>query len=114
MKRRWIYIDGVAYEAGTEPQSQAHQVMPDIEPYVSMIDGSLITSRSKHREHLRQHNCFEVGNEVHHLKPQPLPDVSPQKRHELLRAQVDAVRNEDWKRMVKRDLDRIRWNSRSD
>lgn len=111
MKRRWVYIDGVAYEAGTESRSQVHQVMPDIEPYVSMIDGSLITSRSKHREHLRQHNCFEVGNEI---KPQPLPDVSPQKRHELLRAQVDAVRHEDWKRMVKRDLDRIRWNSRSD
>jgi hypothetical protein len=44
-------------------------VMKDIAPYKSMIDGSEITSRSKHREHLRQHDCIEVGNEVKHLKP---------------------------------------------
>jgi hypothetical protein len=40
-----------------------HQIMLDIQPYKSMVDGSMITSRSKHREHLRRHNCFEVGNE---------------------------------------------------
>ena len=42
-------------------------VMPDIAPYRSMIDGSLIGSRSTHREHLRAHDCIEVGNE----KPKP-------------------------------------------
>jgi len=38
-------------------------IMPDIKPYTSMLDGSLITSRSHHREHLRAHGCIEVGNE---------------------------------------------------
>lgn len=39
------------------------QIMGDIQPYVSMIDGSIITSRSKHRQHLKDHGCVEVGND---------------------------------------------------
>jgi len=39
-------------------------IIPDISPYRSMIDGSIITSRSKHRTHLRDHGCIEVGNEI--------------------------------------------------
>lgn len=44
-------------------------IMGDIRPYKSVIDGSEITSRSRHREHLQQHGCIEVGNE----KPKPIP-----------------------------------------
>lgn len=110
MRRRYRLINGELVEITDQPQSGL-QIVPDIEPYKSMIDGSLITSRAKHKEHLKRHNCFEVGNET--AKPQPIPDVAPQQRHELIRAQVDAVRHEDWNRMVKKELDRIRWNSRS-
>ena len=46
--------------------------MKDIQPYRSMADGSIITSRSKHREHLKAHNCIEVGNETKYLQPKPL------------------------------------------
>lgn len=46
-----------------EPMGTGPLVMPDITPYHSVIDGSLITSRSHHRAHLREHNCIEVGNE---------------------------------------------------
>lgn len=45
------------------PAARTFMVIPDIQPYTSMIDGSQITSRSSHREHLRAHNCVEVGNE---------------------------------------------------
>lgn len=53
------------------PQSidGAPMVINDLAPYKSMIDGSMITSRSQHRNHLKQHNCIEVGNETKHLKP---------------------------------------------
>ncbi len=47
--------------------NQAPMVMADIQPYRSMIDGSIINSRSTHRAHLRQHGCFEVGNETKHI-----------------------------------------------
>lgn len=53
------------------PAAQAFLVMPDIAPYRSTIDGSEITSRSRHREHLRSHNCIEVGNE----RPAPRPQI---------------------------------------
>lgn len=38
-------------------------IIPDINPYRSQIDGSIIESRAKHRAHLKQHGCIEVGNE---------------------------------------------------
>ena len=50
----------------------APMVMPDIAPYQSMIDGKMITSRSKHREHLRNNGCVEVGNETKYLQSQPI------------------------------------------
>jgi hypothetical protein len=38
-------------------------IIPDIKPYISQIDGSVIESRTKHKNHLKQHGCIEVGNE---------------------------------------------------
>ena len=46
-----------------------HTVMGDIQPYQSMVDGTMITSRSQHREMLKKHNLIEIGNETKHLKP---------------------------------------------
>ena len=48
-------------------------VMGDIAPYKSMIDGSIIQSRSRHREHLKDHGCIEVGNEKMKSKPMTPP-----------------------------------------
>jgi hypothetical protein len=42
---------------------EAPMVVRDISEYVSMIDGSVISSRKQHRDHLRAHGCIEVGNE---------------------------------------------------
>lgn len=114
MKRTWVYIDGVAYEKGTEPVSSGVMVMGDIKPYTSMIDGSLITSRSHHRMHLKQHGCVEVGNEA--LKaiekaPKGIPDAAPQQRKELIRAQIDAMPHREFRAAIKRDADRVKWNS---
>ena len=41
----------------------APMVQSDIQGYVSQIDGTYIESRSKHKAHLKQHGCIEVGNE---------------------------------------------------
>lgn len=62
----WYRIAG-RWEPASGSQGQAPMVMPDIQPYRSTIDGSLIESRSTHRAHLREHNCIEVGNE----RPKP-------------------------------------------
>ena len=80
MRRRWVYDkNGRAIEVTQdwrpEPRSDYH-IMPDIKPYQSMIDGREITSRSKHREHLRAHNCVEIGNDSS-LSKKPKPLQSP-------------------------------------
>ena len=119
MRRRSVYINGVAYEKGTEPraeESAAPMVMPDIKAYRSMIDGSEITSRSKHREHLRAHGYQEIGNETATLlkAPNGIPDVKPEQRKELIRAQIDAMSHAEFKRAVTRDIERVKWNSRKE
>lgn len=38
-------------------------VMKDIGAYQSPIDGSMVTSRPQHRDHMRAHDVIEVGNE---------------------------------------------------
>lgn len=45
-------------------------IRPDIEPYESIIDGSEITGRAAHREHLKETGCVELGDE----KPQWMKD----------------------------------------
>lgn len=89
--------------------------MPDIQPYQSMIDGRLITSRSQHRDHLKAHGAVEIGNDSSLNKPyKGIPDVAPQQRKEIIRAQVNDMTHEQWKRAVKKDLDNLRWNTRQD
>lgn len=78
MKRRFIQqANGELVEVGPdyvpEPRAEVPHVLPDIKPYKSMIDGSMITSRSQHREHLRMHGCVEVGNDSSlNRRPEPL------------------------------------------
>lgn len=45
----------------------APYVAADIQPYKSMATGEWITSRSKHREHLKANRLIEIGNEVKHV-----------------------------------------------
>lgn len=65
MRQRWIYRDGAAYAVSDDYAQEplAPYVLPDIQPYQSMIDGSIIGSRSTHRAHIRQHGVVELGNE---------------------------------------------------
>lgn len=55
-----------------EVRRTSWQVMPDIQPYISQIDGHVVQSRRDHRAHLRINNCIEVGNEKQTWKP-PAP-----------------------------------------
>lgn len=73
----------------------APYVMTDIQPYRSMIDGTMITSRSQHSQHLRDHGCIEIGNETKHLKPKTEIDLSPESkaaRKQTIIEQVNALK----------------------
>jgi hypothetical protein len=52
-------------------------VIPDIEPYKSMVTGERIRSRSHHKQHLREHGLIERGNDpIRPRKPIPMPPVA--------------------------------------
>ena len=64
------------------------EVISDITPYVSMIDGSLITSRSKHKQHLKEHGCIEVGNEK--MEARTTSWIESKSNKEALRREIAA------------------------
>jgi hypothetical protein len=110
-KRSWIYIDGKAYEKGVDELPQSHHIIPEIQPYKSMITGEMITSRAKHRDHLKRHGCQEVGNEPLKWKPTEIPDVNPQGRKELIRAQIDSMSQRQFKEAIRKDVQRVKWET---
>lgn len=68
---RWVYINGEAIPADevTEKVTPMHYIMPDIKPYRSMADGTIVEGRRQHREMLQRNNCIEIGNEKQTPKP---------------------------------------------
>ena len=120
MRRRFVQINGVLHEIGVlsgelKPR-HGPDIMPDIKPYKSMIDGRTINSRSRHREHLRANGCVEIGDQAHqHLKHYDnLPDTLSQRRHEVLRSQVSRLTNAQFQTALKQHNDHVKWNSRKD
>jgi hypothetical protein len=95
MKRRFVQINGELVEVGhdyvPEPR-ESHHVMPDIQPYRSQIDGSMITSRSHHREHLRAHGCVEVGNDSSLSRPRPPLQAPPGLKETIARNVYEKLR----------------------
>lgn len=73
----------------------APMILPDIQPYRSMIDGSMITSRSQHKKHLKAHGCVEIGNEK--LKPKPFMPPSRKELAEDLRKVAYPILSRDRK-----------------
>lgn len=78
----------------SKSKKAGHQIMLDIQPYKSMVDGSMITSRSKHREHLRQHNCIEIGNETMQNTPPPVQTNRREMLHRRLGDMSDRQANQ--------------------
>lgn len=109
--KHYVQKNGILYERGHEPVAEGPMLIDDIQPYQSQVTGEWITSRSQHREHLRMHGCVEVGDQTHYLQPQR-PDFESPQRKELIRAQIDAMSQAEFKRALRRDAERVKWNSR--
>ena len=101
-----------------EPMDEAayfavHHVMPEIHPYQSMKDGTWITSRAQHQEHLKRHDCFEVGNEVAHITgARPLdPDPKGEIKDAYKRVVLDNGFSQ-FRKQLNREIEFVKWNSR--
>ena len=101
MKRTYVMIDGEFVERKRDAKGRYHYVQPDIAPYKSMIDGSMITSRSQHRRHLKANNCIEVGNDD---PARHLPKQAPiNERLERLKYEVNKrLTNDQADRLIRR------------
>lgn len=66
----------------------AFHIIRDIEPYRSVVTGEVIGGRRQHRDHLRAHDCIEVGNE----KPKPRPPPAMPDARRDVKAAIDMVR----------------------
>lgn len=95
-RRRYVQINGELIEVSPdyvpEPREPMPHVIGDIKPYRSMIDGSLITSRSQHREHLRMHGCVEIGNDSSLSKPRPPVQAPKGLKETIARAVYSKLR----------------------
>lgn len=109
MKRRYIQNEnGDFVEVAKDRTGTWHYVMPDIQPYKSMIDGSIIGSRSQHRAHLKAHGCMEIGNEDP-LKHRSKPSKPKNSRVDVLRHQLAGMTHKDANRLLSRLRDEIRF-----
>ena len=106
MRKTYIQINGELIEKSEYYKAPvAPIIMPDIQPYQSMADGTMITSRSHHRDHLRQHNCIEIGNESMETKPTQVKDT----RREVLRAQVANMTHDQANKVLAKLRDDLRF-----
>jgi hypothetical protein len=98
-----IENDEVLFWRHEEPWKESELPRPtvirDIEPYRSMIDGSMISSRAQHREHLRAHDCVEIGNEdpAKHIKKPPMKNT----RREVLHKRLADVSDREANKLLK-------------
>lgn len=92
----WVR-DGVSDDAEAGPQ-----VVRDLQPYRSMIDGTVIDGRKRHRDHLRAHGCVEVGNDTTHLKART--PIAPTSLKPLLHSLLADCSDRDVQRMIQREI----------
>lgn len=57
------YLDP-EYSAAKRSELPMPMVMRDIGEYTSTLDGTVVTTRSQHRDHMKRHDVIEVGNEA--------------------------------------------------
>ena len=98
-----VPADEAAYNA-------MHHIMPEIQPYQSMKTGEWITSRAQHQEHLRRHDCFEIGNEI--APPKPVPVDPHGEIKESYKRSIMGMGYDRFKKALKSEIDFVTWNSR--
>lgn len=78
-RKRWIFINGemIPADEATAQAERGPMVMIDLKPYKSMVTGEMIEGRAAHREHLKRHNVFEVGDAYDKKLPTSQPLTSP-------------------------------------
>jgi len=99
MKTTYVYRSGGLVKITREKPYAGVSFISDIQPYQSMIDGHVVTSRSEHRAHLRENNCIEIGNEKMEVR-QPVPP-SRDARRRILHQQLENMTDRQADKIMK-------------
>jgi hypothetical protein len=83
------YLDPVYSAPNRSDTVKAPMVMRDIGEYTSPLDGSVITSRSAHRDHIRRHDVVEVGNDF--VKTVEAPQTVDRELGEAIKRRLEEV-----------------------
>ena len=91
-RKTYVFRNGEMVEKGSiqDPGPSGPMVMPDIQPYFSQVTGTMINSRSVHREMIREHKLVEIGNETKYLKPKPV--APPPGRKQMVIEVANAIK----------------------
>ncbi|MGI9489340.1 MAG: hypothetical protein ACR2RF_26320 [Geminicoccaceae bacterium] len=70
----YVYRDGKVvpkHEAGPHPLEgkRSMNLISDIEPFVSVVDWTVIGSRADRREHNKRNKCIDIGSDPAILRP---------------------------------------------
>lgn len=98
-----IWLRPGAETGNKQSRLPSPMITRDIEPYKSMITGEMITSRSVHRAHLKQHSCVEVGNDTSHMKPKAAKHDF-KRRKQVLASQLADKSDTQIKAMIQTEI----------
>lgn len=88
---QWTVLDA-SYFVSNRSVLPAPMVMRDIGEYRSTLDGTHITTRRQHRDHMRRHDVIEVGNEsIGSMGQSEAPSVD-RELGEVIKRRVEEVR----------------------
>lgn len=87
---RWVEDEGgrTVYSKAERPK-RAFYIVPDIEPFVSPIDDTVVGGRRQKRDHMRVHGVEEAGD----IKRTPRKRVEMPPIGEDIRAAIEMVRS---------------------
>jgi hypothetical protein len=73
-RKTYVMRDGQLIEKhlAMPEEVNAPFIQGDIQPHRNMVTGEIVTTRSRHRNILREHGLIEVGNETGYLKSKPV------------------------------------------
>lgn len=86
--------DAIGWE-GMRVLKPSHLRLPnDQYDYISPQDGSHITSKRQHRDHLKKHNMVELGNEKPDLSKGLQVSIPEQSIHQELRNNLERMKSD--------------------
>ena len=102
--KAYEYKDGVLVwvREGLLEGSQAHArhpaILPDLAPFVSPIDGSVVSGRAALRDHCRRHDVVPTS-ELAGLPPKPMVrhDYSPEYREATRRTIAEIINSRSYR-----------------